>query len=102
MTYKLGFPPVDLGVVRRVAHAPEEGLAARDEVAEAARGDEEKGEHAEAVKPVAVAIFIFDALLGSDGLGLGYDLFVGAVNGLRFRGCRVGLVGRRGLATADC
>lgn len=48
--YHLLLPPLELHVFGRIGHAPEEGLAARDEVAQAAGGEEDEGCDAEEVE----------------------------------------------------
>lgn len=56
-------------------HAPEEGLAIGDEVAETARGQEEEGNDTEDVEEPGVGfVFVFDSAFGS-------FLFLAAISG---------------------
>lgn len=67
VTYQLLCPPVGSEVLGWVGHAPEEGLAARDEVAQAARGEEEEGDDAEEVEDEGggrVGFVVVEAVLG--------------------------------------
>lgn len=83
-TYEMRFPPVHLHILGRVLHPPGIALAARDQVAQARRREEQEGDDAHNVEPrrVAIVVFIFGLQAGLGrwlGLSLGdyFHIFFG-------------------------